>query len=29
MSALGCYPARDPRHGNRYVRLIRAAGLYT
>lgn len=28
LSVLGCYPARDPRHGNRHVRLIRAAGGY-
>nr|DAS92306.1 MAG TPA: hypothetical protein [Caudoviricetes sp.] len=26
MSVLGCYPARDPRHGNRHVLLIREAG---
>lgn len=28
LSALGCYPARDPRHGNRHVLLIREAGDY-
>ena len=26
LSALGCYPARDPRHGSWLIRLIRAAG---